>query len=383
MNTNWIYKNKALLGAARLARRILGRGWMRAAHACGTKRNTVFFSSFQGKAYSDSPRVISEALHAMDPGIDIVWQLYDRADAPDYVRAVRPHTLSALAEIARARCIVDNFNRPVHFLKFADQIYVQTWHGDRGFKKILYDMNDGLKYPDGAQMDLAVSGSDFGTRVFRSAFRYAGEVMQRGMPRNDRLIAPDEAEIRQIRAKLGIREGERVLLYAPTFRDATVGGEQKADFDIRRALDALEGSTGRKWRCLVRAHNLNRGILCGAGATDVSAYPEMSDLLLISDLLITDYSSSAGDFVLLDRPVILYQPDLDAFMKSDREMYFDIRSCPYVRAESEAALMRLLGDFESIPADGSAVRAFYGVSETGKSAEAVAEWIVERMGRGQ
>ena len=153
-----------------------------------------------------------------------------------------------------------------------------------------------------------------------------------------------------------------MLLYAPTFRDATVGGEQKADFDIRRALDALEGSTGRKWRCLVRAHDLNRGILCGAGATDVSAYPEMSDLLLISDLLITDYSSSAGDYVLLDRPVILYQPDLDAFMKSDREMYFDIRSCPYVRAESEAALMRLLGDFESIPADGSAVRAFYGVS---------------------
>ena len=383
MNTNWIHKNNALLGAARLAWRILGRGWMRAAHACGTKRNTVFFSSFQGKAYSDSPRAISEALHAMDPGIDIVWQLYDRAGAPDYVRAVRPHTLSALAEIARARCIVDNFNRPVHFLKFADQIYVQTWHGDRGFKKILYDMNDGLKYPDGAQMDLAVSGSDFGTRVFRSAFRYAGEVMQRGMPRNDRLVAPKEAEIQQIRAKLGIGEDKRVLLYAPTFRDATVGGAQKADFDIRRALDALEGSTGRKWRCLVRAHDLNRGILCGAGATDVSAYPAMSDLLLISDLLITDYSSSAGDYVLLDRPVILYQPDLDAFMKSDREMYFDIRSCPYVRAESEAALMRLLGDFESIPADGSAVRAFYGVSETGKSAETVAKWIVERMGCGQ
>ena len=68
---------------------------------------------------------------------------------------------------------MDNFNRPVHFLKFADQIYVQTWHGDRGFKKILYDMNDGLKYPDYAQMDLAVSGSDFGTKNYRSAFRYA------------------------------------------------------------------------------------------------------------------------------------------------------------------------------------------------------------------
>ena len=131
----------------------------------------------------------------------------------------------------------------------------------------------------------------------------------------------------------------------------------------------------------MRAHDLNRGIARAADATDVTNYPEMSDLLLIADLLITDYSSSAGDFVLLDRPVILYQPDLDAFMKSDREMHFDIRSCPYVRAESEDALMQLLGDFPSIPADGSAVRAFYGVTETGKSAEAVAEWIEKRMGR--
>lgn len=379
MNTNWIYRNKALLRAARLARRILGRGWMRFSHARGMNSHTVFFSSFQGKAYSDSPRAISEALHAMDPGLDIVWQLRADADAPDYVRVVRPHTLSALSEIARAKCIVDNFNRPIHFLKFAGQLYVQTWHGDRGFKKILYDMNDGLKYPDGEQMDLAVSGSEFGTRVFRSAFRYSGEVMQLGMPRNDRLVAPNAEEIRAIRARLSICEGERVLLYAPTFRDATVGGAQKADFDVRRALDALERSTGAKWRCLARAHDLNRGILCGAGATDVSAYPEMSDLLLISDLLITDYSSSAGDFVLLDRPVILYQPDLDAFMKSDREMYFDIRSCPYVRAESEKALLDLLGDFDSIPADGGAVRAFYGVSETGRSAEAVAKWILDRM----
>lgn len=381
MNANIIKKNPILLKTARLARRILGRGWMRAAHARGVKANTVFFSSFHGKSCSDSPRSISDALHRLNPKIDIVWQLHNRADAPDYARTVRPHSLAALSEIARARCIVDNFNRPIHFLKFSDQIYVQTWHGDRGFKKILYDLNDGLKYPDGAQMDLAVSGSDFGTRVFRSAFRYSGEVMQLGMPRNDCLLSPNAEDIRRVRSLLGIRDDEKIMLYAPTFRDATVGGAFSADFDIRRALDALERSTGEKWRCLVRAHDLNRGIARAADATDVTNYPEMSDLLLISDLLITDYSSSAGDFVLLDRPVILYQPDLDAFMKSDREMYFDIRSCPYVRAESEDALMQLLGDFPSIPADGSAVRAFYGVTETGKSAEAVAEWIEKRMER--
>lgn len=381
MNANLIKRNPVLLKTARFVRKILGRSWMRMAHARGIHENTVFFSSFHGKSYSDSPRRVSEALHRLDPEIEIVWQLNTPSDAPDYVRTVHPHTLEALSEIARARCIVDNFNRPIHFLKFDDQIYVQTWHGDRGFKKILYDLDDGLKYPDGAQMDLAVSGSDFGTRIYRSAFRYQGEVMQLGMPRNDCLLAPNAREIQRVRAVLGVHPEERVLLYAPTFRDATVGGAFKADFNIRRALDALERSTHEKWRCLVRAHDLNRGVISDSGALDVTAYPEMSDLLLIADLLITDYSSSAGDFVLLNRPVILYQPDLDAFMKSDREMYFDIRSCPYVRAESEEALIALLDRFRSIPANGKDVRAFYGVTETGKSANAVAEWIQKRMGR--
>ncbi len=379
MNVNLIKKNPLLLKTARWVRRVLGRAWMRTAHALGTKENTVFFSSFHGKSYSDSPKQISEALHALNPKTEIVWQLADRTGVPDYVRIVRPHSLKALSEIARDKCIVDNFNRPVHFLKFPNQIYVQTWHGDRGFKKILYDLNDGLHYPDGEQMDLAVTGSEFGTRLFRTAFRYFGEVMQKGMPRNDALVHPNAQRIREVRRKLGIREDEKVMLYAPTFRDATVGGAFKADLDLQAAQTALEGATQSEWRVLVRAHDLNRGIASESEAMDVTDYPEMSDLLLIADLLITDYSSSAGDFVLLNRPVILYQPDLDAFMKSDREMYFDIRTCPYVRAESQEALMELLNHFDSIPNCAEAVRRFYGVTETGDSARAVAEWIQERM----
>ena len=381
MNFNLIRKNPRLLRMARWIRRVLGRSWMRLAHARGAKKNAVFFSSFHGKSYSDSPKRISEALHALNPETEIVWQLADAQGAPEYVRVVRPHSLKALSEIARARCIVDNFNRPVHFLKFSDQLYVQTWHGDRGFKKILYDLDDGLEYPDGAQMDLAVSGSDFGTRLYRTAFRYSGEVMQLGMPRNDALVHPDPAHIRAVRAALGISEREKVMLYAPTFRDATIGESQRADFDIRRAADTLAQSTHEKWRVLVRAHDLNRGVASDSVCMDVTEYPEMNDLLLITDLLITDYSSSAGDFVLLNRPVILFQKDLDGFMASDREMYFDLRTCPYTRAESEAALLHWLEHFSEIPADGRAVREFYGTTETGCSAQAVAEWISKKIQR--
>lgn len=380
MNLYFIKKIPLAYPLLRFGRKVAGQTWMRLCHAvCGVAPKRVFFSSFKGKAYSDSPRFISEALHALRPDLEIVWQLSNPEGAPDYVRTVPPHSMQALKEMSTARCIVDNFNRPHHLLKFPGQLYVQTWHGDRGFKKMLYDMEDGLKYPDYLQMDLGVSGSDFGTKNYRTAFRYTGEVMQLGMPRNDALVHPDPAEIARLRAKLSIPEDVKVMLYAPTFRDSTSNKAQKAGFDLAKAVACLESATGAKWLCLTRAHDQNKNIETDAtDIRDMTAYPEMSDLLLIADMLITDYSSSAGDYVLLDRPVVLYQPDLDAFMVSDRNMYFDMRTCPYARAESESDLFALLSDPNALASSCAAVRAFYGVTETGRSAEAVAKWIAER-----
>lgn len=362
-------------------RQTAGRAWMRAMHRMrGVDKRRVFFSSFKGKSYSDSPRFISEALHALRPDLEIVWQLAPEQDAPDYVRTVRPHTLAALTELATAGCIVDNFNRPIYLLKFPDQLYVQTWHGDRGFKKVLYDLPNPIAYPDGGQMDLAVAGSDFGERLYRTAFRYSGEVLKAGMPRNDRLIHPNPDETAAIRRRLGIAPGVRVMLYAPTFRDATSGKAQAAGFNLAQALEILRGHTGCDWLCLTRAHDMNRGIDAqGADIRDVTGYPEMSDLLLAADLLVTDYSSSAGDFPLLGRPVILYQPDLDAFTRSDRNMYFDLRQSPFLRAESQDALFSLLADFDRLPDRSRDILAFYGAREGGASAGAVAQWIGEHL----
>lgn len=386
MSIRRILRNPFVYRILQTGRRVLGRGWMRLCNrTLGVQPRRVFFSSFKGKAYSDSPRFISEALHDLRPDLEIVWQLADASGAPDYVRAVRPHSPAALRELACARCIVDNFNRPHYLLKFPGQLYVQTWHGDRGFKKMLYDMDPSQPYPDGGQMDLGVSGSAFGTKNYRTAFRYDGEVMQRGIPRNDRLVHPDGREIDALRRALNVPDGARVLLYAPTFRDATSGQTQQAGFDLDRAVARLEAATGSQWICLTRAHDQNRGIASGdahrADVRDCTAYPEMSDLLLIADLLITDYSSSAGDYVLLNRPVILYQPDLDDFTASDRNMYFDIRTCPYARAESEAELDALLDQVDALHERCEAVRQFYGVTESGESARAVAEWISARIAR--
>ena len=179
------------------------------------------------------------------------------------------------------------------------------------------------------------------------------------------------------RRALGIPAEARVLLYAPTFRDATAGGVQDAALDLDRAREALEQATGERWVCVTRGHDLNRGV--AGSRLDASDYPEVSDLLLATDLLITDYSSIGGDFMLLDRPVIYFQPDRAVY---DRELYFDPDASPLIVAHTEEELLDLLSSPIDAAANCRAVLEFFGACESGHAAESVARWIAARLDLG-
>jgi CDP-glycerol glycerophosphotransferase len=283
------------------------------------------------------------------------------------VRRAAPGSLQWIHEISTARVYVDNFNRPFYQIKFPDQKYVQTWHGDRGFKRVLYDMDPDGGYPDYKYIDLAVAGSDFCEKMYRTAFRYEGEVLKVGLPRNDRLVNP--MSMAQARRLTGLPENKRVLLYAPTFRDSARGGMFRPPFDLAAAVQALREGTGEDWICAARAHDMNAGV---AGADiDVTDYPDMAELMMASDMLLTDYSSCAGDFPLLGRPVILYHPA----ERFERGLYFDIENSPFRIAHDEAELRDLLTHAGGAEENARDVLAFFGTSETGKSAEAVAKRI--------
>lgn len=376
-------KSRLLYGMLSALRSHLGRGFMGCCHALfGIRRDKVVFSCFSGASYGDNTRAVSEALMRMRPGLAIVWQLARNAagrdEVPAGVRIVRPRSLRILFHLATARVLVDNVNRPVYMKKYPDQVYIQLWHGDRAMKKILLDMNDGIDYPDARYMDLGVSGSRFGTELFRSAFGYTGEMLQVGCPRNDILLDPPEGAREKVRARLGLPEGARVLLYAPTFRNDSMGRAQKANLDLQQAVARLEEATGQKWVALMRSHVLNRG-LEGAGALDVSGYPDMAPLLLIADLLITDYSSSAGDIVLRDAPVILYQPDRSAYQAKDRAFYYDLDETPYWIARNEQELYAFFAKLDQAPENCHALRAYYGMTETGHASRTVAERILQAV----
>ena len=385
----FVKKNKAVYKAALIARKAanpLLKTVMTLFHGiCGVEKNKVYFSCFHGRMYNESPKYICEALHEIYPEGKFVFRLnkagMQQDDIPPYVIKVKQLSLKMLYHMATAKVIVKNTNFKPYMKKFADQYYVQTWHGDRGYKRIALDAHPDQpeRYPDNKYMDLALAGSTFARDIsFRRAFRYDGEILMAGVAKNDILVHPPEGLDQKVRAKLGIKEGEKVLLYAPTFRDKTSGSRQKANFSLKKLKDALENAHGCKWRILVRGHMLNTGVN-GDEGTDVSLYPDVSELLLISDMLITDYSSIAYDYILLNRPVIHFHADREEYVEESRKFQFDPEELPFIIAHSEEELIKIAVNPPDAEENCREICDFYGVYESGNAAMQAAEYIRRQL----
>lgn len=359
----------------------------------GYDDNMVVFSAFDHRSYNDNPRYISEKLHELRPETKIVWLFNDVEQArktysvPDYVHAYMCIQRKGLSALGRARIVVDNFAKRfyLHF-PAKDQIYIQTWHGDRAFKKVGFDFEGQHVRMLEEHASLGVTGSDYGDMQFRSAFHYQGEIMKVGYPRNDILVRNDPNEARAIRRRLNLDENTRLLLYAPTFRDTERHEmkSQKVNLDLQHVLDTLEAATGEKWKCLVRAHYMSYGLQMDDGSgrlIPASNYPEMAELLLISDALITDYSSCAGDYALLRRPIFLYQNDIEEYRSKNRALYFKMEDSPYWVASTPEAMDDLIRACTPDRAreNCDAILKFYGEAETGHAAESIAQYIIEKL----
>jgi CDP-glycerol glycerophosphotransferase len=186
--------------------------------------------------------------------------------------------------------------------------------------------------------------------LLRREFRYAGEVLEIGYPRNDALLAPEADAVRAtVRASLGIDDGQVVVLYAPTFRDATARRNHQAQLIDLLGVDALAAELGDGYVVLNRSHafNARTGERIGSRANllDVTDYPEVSDLHLAADVAVVDYSSIRFDFGVTGKPMVFYVPDLEEY-RAARGWLIDYEPTapgPLVstRAELVTALTRL------------------------------------------
>ena len=356
------------------------------------KERTVYFCSFRGQ-YSDNPRAISECLHRMASDVKIVWMVKSQFQkyVPDYVTVVSPKPYTALKAQAQADVWVLNYvyRHNTGIYKSSDQFYIQTWHGDRGLKMIGFanKLTKPKSYNGYVMSDcnLFLAASDYGVMKAHKGLRYEGEVMTVGMPRNDKLtnIQAYKEEIAEIRKRIGIAEDTNILLYAPTYREA--GGELQCQIDIAQTVASLE-SNGRKWTCLIRSHSLTKQLKVSedkAVCRDVSDYPDMADLLLVTDLLITDYSSCAGDFLLTGKPVVLAHFDRESYQSKDRQLWVDATEAGYLVARNQQELNDILKRIDTYDHKtiNEKVLQYYGTKESGHASEAVAQRILQELNK--
>jgi CDP-glycerol glycerophosphotransferase len=197
------------------------------------------------------------------------------------------------------------------------------------------------------QITLFLSSSKAFTRfVIRGAYRYRGEVLECGLPRNDSLLCPDPAAAAAVRQSLGLSPEKKLLLYAPTFRNSHT--LDLYDVDLPRLKHALEARFGGEWVILLRMHYYLSDRIGATGlpyVQDVTSYPDMKDLLLCADVLLTDYSSSMWDFSLLGRPCFLYARDIAAY-QGERDFYTPIESWPFPLAADNDELADRIASFD-------------------------------------
>jgi CDP-glycerol glycerophosphotransferase len=297
------------------------------------QEDTVLFDSWRGE-FSDSPRAISEELHRRGAEIRHVWVL-DPAragDVPSWVEPVAPDTRGYLSMLGRARYLVANRTVPGFHRKRRGTTFLQTWHGTPlkkiGFETRWRDSRGGRQARTTLERnvpnwDLLLSPNSFSTPIMREAFRFSGEILETGYPRNDLLVSPGAGEVRvRARAKLGIPDGKRAVLYAPTFRDDVPFAREP---DVRMLARGL----GDDYVVLLRTHTIDADRLSlgrDAPFKDVSRYPDNRELYLAADVLVTDYSSLMFDFAVTRKPILLFTPDLANYRDELRGFYFDLEA---------------------------------------------------------
>lgn len=342
----------------------------------------ILFSSFEGTHYSDNPRAISETMHDLYPDYKLVWFLENDDEinsVPDYITITRSG-IEFFKYLATSLCFVNNFQFKRKIYKRRSQIFIQTWHADRIFKKVLLDVDPSLPMVENKVTDLCVAGSAFGVRQYNSAFHYSGKILCVGSPRNDKLLKLSDNERIRIKNALNLEQDCKILLYAPTFREHSSKYPQK-QVDIKNVLEILNEKNER-WICLLRSHpgigHEKLGFHCdNINFFDMSSYPDMRDLLCVADMLITDYSSCAFDLAVIERKVILAIFDLKYYESMERGLAVDPRETGFLIAWNQAELEDLIRNTtdKEYQDNNKKIREFFDIQETGKSSEKICKYI--------
>lgn len=346
----------------------------------GGTENAVFFESFYGRSVGCNPRAIDRELAARAPEVRRYWSVVDLSvEVPEGAIAVVEGSPQWWHARGAARLLVVNDWLRRRFARKPGQKVLQTWHGTPLKRLALHrpgfdPRRMAAVVKESRRWDVLLAQNTYAERILRKAYAFFGRpIWVEGYPRNDALITGDAVAVRE---SLGIGADERVLLYAPTWRDDRAEMVDFVDAEVlAREANAV---------VLVRGHSrtLEQGRdRAGARVIDVTGYPETARLLLAADALITDYSSVMFDFSVTGKPMYFLVPDIDHYRGQLRGFYFDLAERapgPLVRSQAELIAALANSEHEAAYAERySAWRKQFNSRDDGHAAQRVVDRILD------
>ncbi len=315
------------------------------------------YNSLNGR-YSDSPRAVHEAVAGGGDAHKVVWLVdpLHAASFPSGVATVPIYTDAAVRSLEAADLVVSNGHLEMDWTKRCGATYVQMWHGTP-LKRIHADALGGppglLEHLslDVDRWDVLLSPNPYSTATMRTAFRWSGEILETGYPHNDVLVGARAEAIREhVRRSLGIGDGQTATLYTPTWRDDAFWDESADAGALALDVAHFTEQLGEDHVLLHRVHYKLTGMLRGVdhpALVDVSHYPDVADLYLAADAMVTDYSSTMFDFAVTGKPLLFYTYDRDRYRDELRGFYFDLSVDP--PGPLSTATEELVADLGDLP----------------------------------
>ena len=358
-------------------------------HTFPLDRKKVVFSNFNGGGYGDNPKFIAQEFLKRNLGWKLYWVSASDYALPEGITPVRPNTIAFAWHMATAGTWIDDTRKLYYFKKRPGQFYIQTWHGGLGLKKVEKDCEEALSKEyvayakiDSKNMDLLLACCRWESESYREAFWYNGPILEKGIPKNDIYFEDPAPYIRKVHQHFGLPEGTKLALYAPTYRDS-----RKTDMynlDYSQLLSTLEKRFGGSWAVLVRMHpNVSYKdypLTYTDRILNASPYENMQELLVASDIIISDYSGCAFDFPMIGKPGFLYAEDYEE-MKRTKDYYFQLEDLPFTLALTNEQLMEQIehfdeNDYQKKCKEFCDMLGFY---DDGHASETVVDLIIEKM----
>ena len=355
------------------------------------KKSKILFINFNGRGYGCNPKYIAEEILNQTLPLDLVWCVSDTNEPlPSGIRKVkfRPD-IKYFYEIATAKVIVTNVKNDLGLFKKRGQYIIQTWHGSMGGKRAEGDALNSLspKYikasrHNSKQTDLFLSNSRALSDYYRKAFWCECEILECGSPRNDILFRDNTHTITKVREFFGIDADTKIALYAPTFRD------ENSNFNYflsgEKILSAFK-KPGENWVLLIRMHpnvsEFSNNFTYNDKVLNATFYPDMQELLCVSNALITDYSSSVFEMAIMKKAIYIYAPDFEKY-NATRGLLPAFLNMPYPFNKTEEQLIETIvsDTSQSVKTNAETFIKDFGCTDNGTASKQTVERIKQIMG---